>query len=114
MLVRESEEHARALGAEVLAVVEGYGASSGRFHLSAPDGEGGRDPLHAGGVERVGLELPTINLDRVSEGCEFDHVLGKARSARVDRILSNSFGFGGTNGSLILARARWSPFQVLA
>jgi len=41
VLVLESEEHARARGAEVLAVVEGYGASADGFHVSAPDAEGG-------------------------------------------------------------------------
>ena len=46
---------------------------------------------------------PTANLEQVADGCELDHVVGKARPARVRRVLSNSFGFGGTNGCLILA-----------
>lgn len=46
---------------------------------------------------------PTINLDRVGEGCELDHVRRVERKAQVTRILSNSFGFGGTNGSLVFA-----------
>ena len=46
---------------------------------------------------------PTANLERVAEGCELDHVTERARPARVQRVLSNSFGFGGTNGCLILA-----------
>ncbi len=46
---------------------------------------------------------PTINLETAGPGCELDHVAGKARPAQVAHILSNSFGFGGTNGSLIFS-----------
>ncbi|MGH0034357.1 MAG: beta-ketoacyl-ACP synthase II [Myxococcota bacterium] len=46
---------------------------------------------------------PTINLDRVDADCELDHVLAKARPAAVRHVLSNSFGFGGTNACLVLS-----------
>src|SRR5699024_1368233 len=47
---------------------------------------------------------PTINLDQPDEGCNLDYVPHTARNMKIDVALSNSFGFGGTNGSLILKR----------
>ena len=47
---------------------------------------------------------PTINLENPSEGCDLDYVASGAREAKVSAVLSNSFGFGGTNGSLIFKR----------
>ena len=44
---------------------------------------------------------PTINLDDPEDGCDLDFVAHKARPAKIDVALSNSFGFGGTNGTLI-------------
>jgi 3-oxoacyl-[acyl-carrier-protein] synthase II len=44
---------------------------------------------------------PTINLDRVDPECELDHVANKSRAAAPRFVLSNSFGFGGTNATLI-------------
>ena len=50
---------------------------------------------------RDGILPPTINLENPDEGCDLDYVPGSARQARVRVALSNSFGFGGTNGSLV-------------
>jgi 3-oxoacyl-[acyl-carrier-protein] synthase II len=47
---------------------------------------------------------PTINLDTPDEGCDLDYVPHKARKMRIDYALSNSFGFGGTNGALLFKR----------
>lgn len=47
---------------------------------------------------------PTINLDNPEEGCDLDYVPHNAREAAVNAVLTNSFGFGGTNGSLIFRR----------
>jgi 3-oxoacyl-[acyl-carrier-protein] synthase II len=47
---------------------------------------------------------PTINLDQPGEGCDLDYVPNVARAMTIDFTLSNSFGFGGTNGSLIFRR----------
>jgi 3-oxoacyl-[acyl-carrier-protein] synthase II len=47
---------------------------------------------------------PTINLAAVGEGCRLDYVPNEARSATVNTALSNSFGFGGTNGTLIFQK----------
>ncbi|MFU8797613.1 MAG: beta-ketoacyl-ACP synthase II [Gammaproteobacteria bacterium] len=47
---------------------------------------------------------PTINLDNPSEGCDLDFVPHTARKMKIDVSLSNSFGFGGTNGALLFRR----------
>ena len=47
---------------------------------------------------------PTINLDNPDPECDLDYVPKVARDAKVDVVMSNSFGFGGHNGSLVLAR----------
>ena len=50
---------------------------------------------------RDGVLPPTINLENPGEGCDLDYVPGTARDVSVKAALSNSFGFGGTNGTLI-------------
>ncbi|MBE7540791.1 MAG: beta-ketoacyl-ACP synthase II [Solibacteraceae bacterium] len=66
----------------------------------------------AGGLE-AGLTVlairdqvapPTMNLDNPGEGCDLDFVPHKARPMAIEHALTNSFGFGGTNGSLIFKR----------
>jgi 3-oxoacyl-[acyl-carrier-protein] synthase II len=47
---------------------------------------------------------PTINLERPGEGCDLDYVPNTARNHAMRAALSNSFGFGGTNGTLIFTR----------
>ena len=47
---------------------------------------------------------PTINLDNPDQGCDLDYIAGSARDVNLDYVLCNSFGFGGTNGSLIFKR----------
>lgn len=47
---------------------------------------------------------PTINLDEPGEGCDLDYVPHTARNMKIDVALSNSFGFGGTNGTLIFKK----------
>ena len=47
---------------------------------------------------------PTINLDNPDEGCDLDYVPHTARDAKMEYALCNSFGFGGTNASLVLRR----------
>jgi 3-oxoacyl-[acyl-carrier-protein] synthase II len=89
-------------------------------------GAGTRIPVHstksmighllgaAGAVEAVFTVLaivhqaspPTINLDEPGEGCDLDYVPHTARDLKIDAALSNSFGFGGTNGTLIFRRLR--------
>lgn len=47
---------------------------------------------------------PTINLDNPDEGCHLDYVANTARNLKLDTVISNSFGFGGTNGSVIFSK----------
>jgi 3-oxoacyl-[acyl-carrier-protein] synthase II len=47
---------------------------------------------------------PTINLDNPDEGCDLDYIAGAARDVDLEYVLCNSFGFGGTNGSLIFKK----------
>jgi 3-oxoacyl-[acyl-carrier-protein] synthase II len=66
----------------------------------------------AGAVEAIFTALaiqhqqspPTINLDNPGEGCDLDYVPKVARDIAIDGALSNSFGFGGTNGTLIFRK----------
>lgn len=66
----------------------------------------------AGGLEAVicalaiknGIVPPTINLDNPDEGCDLDYVAEEAREVPVKAAMSNSFGFGGTNASVIMQR----------
>ncbi|MFW5811243.1 MAG: beta-ketoacyl synthase N-terminal-like domain-containing protein, partial [Thermodesulfobacteriota bacterium] len=68
----------------------------------------------AGGIESVFTALtiqdgtipPTINLENPDEGCDLDYVPNVARKADVEIAMTNSFGFGGTNATLILKKYR--------
>ena len=67
----------------------------------------------AGGLETVFTALalhhqvspPTINIDEQDPDCDLDYCANTARSMDIDVALKNNFGFGGTNGSLVLRRA---------
>jgi 3-oxoacyl-[acyl-carrier-protein] synthase II len=66
----------------------------------------------AGGIETVFTALtvskniipPTINYDNPAEECDLDYVPNEVRQATVENAMTNSFGFGGTNGTLILSK----------
>ena len=66
----------------------------------------------AGGAEAIfsvmalheGIIPPTINLEAPGEGCDLDYVPKEARQAKIDVAVSNGFGFGGTNGTLVFKR----------
>jgi len=66
----------------------------------------------AGGIEAIFTALsirdqiapPTINLDNPDDGCDLDYVPHTAREMKIDIAISNSFGFGGTNGSLVFGK----------
>jgi 3-oxoacyl-[acyl-carrier-protein] synthase II len=98
--------------AETMAVKAALGDHAARTMVSSTKSMTGHLLGAAGGVEAVftamalhaGVIPPTINLDNPSEGCDLDYVPHTAREAKVDVALSNSFGFGGTNGTLVFKR----------
>ena len=175
ILVLESEEHARARGAHILAEVTGYGATNDAYHISAPaengagaalcmrnalqhanlslndiqyiNAHGTSTPLNdksetaaiktvfgeqayqipvsptksmtghllgaSGALEAMICTLalrdqvmpPTINYETPDPVCDLDYVPNTCRPAKLDHIMSNSFGFGGHNATIILSRA---------
>lgn len=91
-----------------------FGDHAGRLAVSSTKSMTGHLLGAAGGVEAAFVALalthgvlpPTINLDDPDPACDLDYVPHTARRAAVDVALSNSFGFGGTNGSLVFRRLR--------
>ena len=67
-------------------------------------GAGGLEAGIAALAVRDQVAPPTINLDRPGPGCNLDYIPNKARSMEIEYSLSNSFGFGGTNGALLFRR----------
>ncbi|WP_036129550.1 beta-ketoacyl-ACP synthase II [Marinobacter nitratireducens] len=98
--------------AEVGAVRSVFGAHADKLAMSSTKSMTGHLLGAAGAVEgifsvlalRDGILPPTINLENVDEGCDLDFVPNQARKSDVRIALSNSFGFGGTNGTLIFRR----------
>jgi 3-oxoacyl-[acyl-carrier-protein] synthase II len=99
--------------AETTAIRQVFGDLANRVPVSSTKSTTGHLLGAAGGVEAIFTVLalrdqvipPTINLDDPDPRCDLDYVPGKARQARLDVAISNSFGFGGTNGSLVFRRA---------
>ena len=99
--------------AETMAVKAALGEAAKSVMVSSTKSMTGHLLGAAGGVEAVfsamalkeGVIPPTINLDHPSEGCDLDYVPHTARDAQVEVAMSNSFGFGGTNGTLVFRRA---------
>jgi 3-oxoacyl-[acyl-carrier-protein] synthase II len=97
---------------EVMAAKKVFGEHAGKLAMSSTKSVTGHLLGAAGGVEAIFSILalrdqvlpPTINLDEPGEGCDLDFVPNTAREAKVEVVLSNSFGFGGTNGSLAFRR----------
>jgi len=95
--------------AETLAIRRTFGAHADQLAVSSNKSMIGHLLGAAGGVEAVMTALsvhhraipPTINLDDQDPQCDLDFVPNDARDARIRAALSNSFGFGGTNGTLV-------------
>jgi 3-oxoacyl-[acyl-carrier-protein] synthase II len=98
--------------AEVGAVKAVFGHHAGKVAVSSTKSMTGHLLGAAGAVEAIfsllalkdGVLPPTINLDNPDNGCDLDFVPHEARPAALNYALSNSFGFGGTNGTLIFRR----------
>lgn len=94
---------------EVNSVKKVFGDHAYKLAMSSTKSSMGHLLGAAGAVEAIfsvlairdGILPPTINLDNPSEGCDIDLVAKKAKERKVKISMSNSFGFGGTNASLI-------------
>ncbi len=97
---------------ELGAVKRLFGEASDRLSMSSTKSAIGHLLGAAGGVEAIFALLaihhqivpPTLNLDDPSEGCDLDLVPHKAKEREVRSVLSNSFGFGGTNATVVLTK----------
>ncbi|MBL8231473.1 MAG: beta-ketoacyl-ACP synthase II [Bryobacterales bacterium] len=97
---------------EALAIKKTFGEHARKLAVSSTKSMHGHLLGGAGGMEagvtvlalRDQLAPPTINLVEPDEGCDLDFVPNTARQMKIDYALSNSFGFGGTNGSLVFKR----------
>jgi 3-oxoacyl-[acyl-carrier-protein] synthase II len=98
--------------AETIAVKRLLGSGAARVAVNSTKSMTGHLLGAAGGVEAVFTALalrdqvspPTINLRNPDPQCDLDYVPNSARRMPIKVALSNSFGFGGTNGSLVFAR----------
>ena len=108
--------HATSTGAGDIAETESikscFGDHARKLSISSTKSMTGHLLGAAGGIEAIFSILalrdqvvpPTINLDEPDEGCDLDFTAHTARERELNCVLSNSFGFGGTNGSLIFKR----------
>jgi 3-oxoacyl-[acyl-carrier-protein] synthase II len=100
--------------AETVAIKNAFGAHAAKLAVSSTKSMTGHLLGAAGVVEAIFSVLairdqaapPTINLDNPGEGCDLDYVPHTARNMKLDTVVSNSFGFGGTNGTLIFRALR--------
>ena len=98
--------------AETLAVKRVFGDLARRLAISSTKSQLGHTLGASGGIELVvcaltinrGVIAPTINLETPDPDCDLDYTPNVARDATVDVAMSNSFGFGGHNASLVLGR----------
>lgn len=98
--------------AETRAIHAVFGTHAKRLAVSSTKSMIGHLLGAAGAVEAVfsvlslrdQLAPPTINLDNPGAGCDLDYVPHTARDMKIDTAMSNSFGFGGTNGTLIFSK----------
>ncbi|MGI3745972.1 beta-ketoacyl-ACP synthase II [Pseudomonas graminis] len=98
--------------AEVSAIKKVFGEHAYKLAVSSTKSMTGHLLGAAGAIEAIFSVLairdqvapPTINLDEPDEGCDLDFVPHEPRKMPIDVVISNSFGFGGTNGSLVFRR----------
>ena len=98
--------------AESLAIKKVFGDHAYKLAVSSTKSMTGHLLGAAGGLEAAIMSLaihhqvapPTINLDNPDEGCDLDYVPHRSKRMNISYALSNSFGFGGTNGALLFKR----------
>ncbi len=98
--------------AETLAIKRVFGDAAGKVAISSTKSMTGHLLGAAGGIEAVFSVLalrdqmapPTINLENPDPECDLDYVPNTARDMKIGAVMSNSFGFGGTNATLILRK----------
>ncbi len=98
--------------AETKAIKATFGPLAKKLQLSSTKSHLGHLLGASGGVELIACALairdgvlpPTINLDNPDPECDLDYIPNVAREVRVDHVMSNSFGFGGHNASLLIGR----------
>jgi len=97
---------------ETLAIHKTFGDAAASIPVSSTKSVTGHCLGAAGAVEAIASVLairdnfipPTINLDEPGEGCDLDYVPNTGRAAEVNAVMSNSLGFGGHNGVLVLKK----------
>ncbi|MCB1758344.1 MAG: beta-ketoacyl-ACP synthase II [Gammaproteobacteria bacterium] len=100
--------------AETMGVKTAFGDHAYKLAVSSTKSMTGHMLGAAGGAEAVFTALavndqvapPTINLENPDPECDLDYVPNTAREMKIDIAISNSFGFGGTNGTLVFKRMR--------
>jgi 3-oxoacyl-[acyl-carrier-protein] synthase II len=99
---------------ELGAVKKLFGDHAYNLSMSSTKSSIGHALGAAGGIEAIlsvlamnnNIAPPTLNLDNPDEGCDIDLVPHKAKERKIRAVLSNSFGFGGTNASLVMKEVR--------
>lgn len=97
---------------EIMGIKLAFGDHAAKLAVSSTKSMTGHLLGAAGSVEAIFSILamrdqvapPTINLENPSEGCDLNLVPNIAQEMKIDAVLSNSFGFGGTNGSLVFKK----------
>ena len=98
--------------AETNAIKLMFGSHASEVAISSTKSMTGHLLGAAGGIEaafsvmaiETQIAPPTINLNNPGEGCDLDYIPNTAREMKIDTALSNSFGFGGTNGTLVFKK----------
>ncbi len=102
---------------ETRAIKQVFGAQAHHIPISSTKSMTGHLLGAAGGVEAIfsvlalerGILPPTINYERPDPDCDLDYIPNRSRKASVEVVLSNSFGFGGTNACLVFRAPRTAP-----
>ncbi len=98
--------------AETMAIKSVFNEHSKNLPISSTKSMMGHSLGATGAIEAIfsikslldNIAPPTINLEQPGEGCDLDYVPNTARDVKMNAVMSNSFGFGGTNGSLVFTR----------